>query len=183
VIAFEMARQLEAAGLPVRQVLVLDSPAPVAEPGGAVDEAGLLAWFLEDLDRGFDAGRDGPELRRALAGGPPEEALQRALALVGGGLDADELAPVLAVFRSVVTACRDYRPPAPIAADVAVLRAAEGRVTEFAGHPFGERPDWGWAGLTRGRVRTAAVPGTHHTLLAEAHVGAVAAAVRSVLDG
>ena len=182
VIAFEMARQLEAAGSPVRQVLVLDSPAPVPAAGTPVDEAGLLAWFLEDLDRGFDAERDGPALRRALAGAPPDELLGRALDLAGGGLDAGELAPVLAVFRTVVTACRGYR-PAVIAADIAVLRAAEGRVTEFDGHPFAARPDWGWAGLTRGRVTTATVPGTHHTLLAEANVGAVAAALRAALAG
>ena len=64
-----------------------------------------------------------------------------------------------------------------------MLRAAEGRVAEFAGHPFAARPDWGWASLTRGRVTTATVPGTHHTLLAEANVAAVAAALRSVLAG
>jgi pyochelin synthetase len=186
VIAFEMARQLEAAGLPVRQVLVLDSPAPAATPGADVDELGLLAWFLEDLDLGFDAERDGPRLREALAGTPPQARLARALDLAAarsaaaGRIDAGELAPVLAVFRAVVTACRAYR-PTPIDADIAVLRAAEGRVSEFAGHPSAGRPDWGWAELTRGRVRTATVPGSHHTLLAEPNVDAVAATLRSLL--
>jgi pyochelin synthetase len=181
VIAFEMARQLEAAGQAVRQVLVLDTPAPGHEAPD-VDEAGLLCWFLEDLDVGFHAERDGPRLRPALNGGGLAEALALAAAdhPGAGGLDAGELAPVLAVFRSVVTACRGYR-PRPIAAGIAVVRAADGAVSEFAGHPDAGRPDWGWAALTTGRVATATVPGSHHTLLAEPHVGAVAAAVRSLL--
>jgi thioesterase domain-containing protein len=175
-----MARQLEAAGLHVRQVLVLDTPAPEPE-AGSVDELGLLLWFLEDLDVGFHAERDGPSLKLALSALPSEERLPRALDLTPAArAAAGDLAPVFAVFRSVVTACRGYR-PRPIAADIVLLRAAEGCVSEFTGHPAGARPDWGWAELTRGRARAMTVPGSHHTLLAEPQVGAVATALRSLL--
>jgi thioesterase domain-containing protein len=80
------------------------------------------------------------------------------------------------VFRGVVRACHDYRAPR-VAAGITVLRAADGRVTEFEGHPCSATPDWGWAALTTGAVTTAPVPGTHHALLVDPQVAAVADAI------
>jgi pyochelin synthetase len=94
-----------------------------------------------------------------------------------GPLDGADRDAALAVFRGVVRACHDYRPPT-IGAGITVLRAAAGSVGEFAGHPCADAADWGWAGLTTGAVTTATLPGTHYTVLTDPHVTAVAAAVR-----
>jgi amino acid adenylation domain-containing protein len=187
VIAFEMAHRLEGRGHQVTRVVVIDSPAPVAPR--ALDEAGLLLWFLEDLDIGFDIGRVSAADAAALADGPLADRVARALALArasgaragsptstaGGELDGAGLTSSYAVFRGVVQACNSYRPPT-IAADLTVLRAKHGQVSEFADHPS-DAPHWGWASLTTGATQTAQLPGTHYTLLTEQHVTAVADAI------
>jgi thioesterase domain-containing protein len=180
VIAAEMAHQLEQRGETVDRVMVIDSPAPLAQR--VIDDVRLLLWFMEDLDIGFDPARVSTDDMRDLAELPQPRRLDRILALAreqgvpGAGLDhldATHLAATLAVFSGVVRACNSYS-TAHIAADITVLRAQQGSVSEFADHPFAGMPDWGWTSLTKGRVDTAAVPGTHHTVLADRHVVAVA---------
>jgi amino acid adenylation domain-containing protein len=150
VIAFELAHRLERRGERVERLVVIDAPAPSTPR--PVREEDVLRWFREDLDTG--AGAAGP------APGP----------------DRAELAAALAVFRGVVRACHDYHPP-PVTADITLVRAAQGTVTEFADHPYGGSPDWGWKALTTGSVAAVTVPGTHHSLLAGPHVVAVSEAV------
>lgn len=168
VIAAEVARRLEARGEEVRRLLVVDSPAP--EPLPAVEEAALRLWFVEDLDLGFAPEDVGPAERAALSALPVGDQLAAALALARGQApdvpypDAADVAATFEVFRGVVRACRDHR-AAPIAADVAVVRAGRGRVTEYSDHPAGDAADWGWTALTSGRTSTTVLPGTHHTLL------------------
>ncbi len=186
VIAFELARRLELRGEPVERLVVIDAPAPVTPHD--IDEMSLLLWYLEDLDLGFQPGLPTEAEVAALAAAAGPEQFARALELgarhglsaAGPGaadLDAASLAATFAVFRSVVRACHRYR-PARIAADVTVLRAGQGRVTEFDHHPHEGSADWGWASLTSGRVATATVAGgTHHTLLGEHHAGTVAGAI------
>ncbi|TDE26411.1 non-ribosomal peptide synthetase [Actinomadura sp. 6K520] len=177
VIAFEMAHRLEDLGETVERLVVIDAPAPVAPR--EVDEDRLALWFLEDLGGGFDPGL--VPAGTPVAGSTDEETRARLLALAGEqGVSAPEisaadLAAALAVFRGVVRACNSYRAPV-IAADVTVLRAQDGTASEFAGHPCGGSPDWGWARLTRGAVDTAALPGTHHTLLTDPRAGSAVAA-------
>jgi len=163
--------------------VLMDAPAPVAPvPPHAVDDVTSLLWFLENLDVGFDAGRVTDDLLRELAALPEDARLGRALALARDqgageiGVDRAGLAGTLAVFSGVVRACNRYRAPT-VAADLTVLRAQWGRVTEFGDHPCLGSPDWGWGPLTSGRVDVVAVPGTHHTMLGARHVDAVAAAI------
>ena len=53
-----------------------------------------------------------------------------------------------------------------IGAPVLLLRARQGRVTEFAAHPA-RSDDWGWAAYSPA-VTVAWTPGTHHTMLTAA---------------
>ncbi|WP_051722715.1 non-ribosomal peptide synthetase [Streptomyces albus] len=183
VIAAEVVRLLEARGDRVERLVVVDSPAPLG-PRPPADETQLLLWFLEDLDIGFDPQAPGAAELAGPAGLPVSDRLGHALdalqrrGLAGAGLDRAELAGTFAVFRAVVEGCDRYT-ASPVAADITVLRARDGQVSEFAGHPFAAAPDWGWAELTTGAVDTLTVPGTHHTLLAGATVDIVADA----LDG
>jgi thioesterase domain-containing protein len=163
-IAFEMAAQLEAAGETVRRVFILDGPAPV-EHADLSDER-LLFWFLDDLalDLPLDRLRE-----ERLTGLTLAEQLRRTAALLEVDrerLDLEQLLPTFQVFRDLVVAGSRYR-PAPIAADLTVVRVEDDVVDEFSTHPQRDQSDWGWRGLTRGEVSCVRVPGTHHSFLRE----------------
>ncbi|CAM5281508.1 non-ribosomal peptide synthetase [Streptomyces spiroverticillatus] len=186
VIAAEVVRLLEARGDRVERLAVVDSPAPTA-PHAPADEAQLLLWFLEDLDLGFDPHAPGAAALTGPEGPAPAERLRHALEALrerglATGLDPDELADTFTVFRAVVDGC-DRHTASPVAADITVLRARDGQVSEFADHPCADAPDWGWAALTTGALDVLTVPGTHHTLLAGASVETVAAALDGTARG
>ncbi|MFD0411060.1 amino acid adenylation domain-containing protein [Kitasatospora sp. NPDC127116] len=187
VIAFELVRLLEQRGETVERFVVIDSPAPeraaapeARETDGAreTDEAAVLLWFLEDLDIGFDPAAVRPGAAAEVAAAPAAERLARAVALAREqGLDlpdAADLALSWPVFRGIITACHRYR-AGTITADTTVIRAAHGRVSEFADHPHADSAEWGWAPLTTGRTTADRTDGTHHTLLTGTRVAAVAA--------
>ncbi|MDX2679231.1 non-ribosomal peptide synthetase [Streptomyces sp. NY05-11A] len=182
VIALEMAHLLEQRGETVERLAVIDSPAPV-EPG-ETDETTTLLWFLEDLDIGFDPTIVGPEDFFALSSMAEDERLDRALELARRqplavpDLDVEGLRLTWPVFQGIIRAGHSYR-AAQINADVTVVQASRGRVSEFIGHPHADSSDWGWSALTRGQAVGAVVDGTHHTLLTDRHVTDVAAVLVS----
>jgi thioesterase domain-containing protein/acyl carrier protein len=183
VVAYEMARRLEGLGQKVEAVLLLDSPSPMQHE--AVEDAMLVRWFLEDLAVGFPIDRLSMDaLRRA----PSDEQLDLALDQVGDagrlppGIDRERLRAILGVFKGVIRATRSYD-PRPIASRLFVLRASENRVEEFAGHPAGDAPDWGWSSVGATVIEAAPAPGNHHTMLTSPNVAAVAALIRSFLEG
>jgi thioesterase domain-containing protein len=184
VIAAELAHRLEQRGEPVEGLIVIDSPAPLTSR--AIDETQELLWFLEDLDVGFDPGLLSPARQRELAALAEDEQLAAVLesahahGLPDLSADLGGLAETFAVFRGVVSACNRYQAPR-IAADILVLRARQGRVSEFADHPYADAPAWGWPECTAGAVTPVEVAGTHHTLLSEPSVTAVAAAINEHL--
>jgi pyochelin synthetase len=97
----------------------------------------------------------------------------------GADLLAAELHHVYPVFAHIVNACRSYT-PSVVAADVALIRARDGRVSEYATHPHEAMRDWGWSSRTRGTVAMRAVAGTHHSLFSPTHIGDVVAALREL---
>ncbi|ALN81390.1 non-ribosomal peptide synthetase [Lysobacter antibioticus] len=97
----------------------------------------------------------------------------------GADLLATELHHVYPVFAHVVNACRSYKPPV-VTADVALIRARDGRVSEYATHLHEATGDWGWSACTRGTVATRVVAGTHHSLFSSQHLAEVVAAVREL---
>ncbi|MFE2753908.1 thioesterase domain-containing protein [Actinosynnema sp. NPDC059335] len=180
VIAAEVAHRLERDGEDVARLFVFDSPSPLPAP--EADPVSLLLWFLEDLDPGFRADDATGAERAALLATADEDLVAAGLALVerrtGRAVAADEahLRHTYDVFTAVVRACRRHR-PSTIAADVHVIRAANGLVTAFADHPHASHCTWGWQALTTGRTTGTWVAGTHHTILTDRHVADVAAAV------
>ena len=166
VIAFEMARQLEALGEVVERVVLIDTPAPWSARPPQLSR--LACWFIEDLDIGFDPRcLASDELPNAAAA----DTLAAALALVqdrqglSPALALPELLPIFEVFGGVVRATHAYRPQ-PVRAPLSVLKAERGTVGEYAGHPHARSDDWGWAGWSTSEVRAGRLPGGHHTLLA-----------------
>jgi amino acid adenylation domain-containing protein len=175
-VAFEMARQIEARGDRVERVVMVDAPAPMQAL--EVTDATLLRWFLEDLDLGLDLG----EL--PLGHGNVHDELARVLprlTVAAGELDGPQLGRVLDVFRTMVRAGRRYEPGA-IDADILVLKAREMRVTEFADHPGVRAADWGWRRFANGRVTSIEVAGTHHDLLREERIERLVQALRRGME-
>ena len=182
-IAYEMAARLRARGREVRGVLVIDCPAPSA--GGPIADDELFRWFLGDLELA-------PALRAALEGTVPSpggeaawlDATAATMREHGAALGQDprQLRAIHRVFKRVVQASRAYR-AAPADLDLLVVRAGRGEVDEFARHPHGQRVDWGWGLLARGRVHAGLVDATHHTVLRPLALPAVAALAEPWLGG
>lgn len=97
----------------------------------------------------------------------------------GADLLPAELDHVYPVFARIVNACRSYHPPV-VAADIALIRARDGQVSEYAAHPHDCSEDWGWHCRTRGAVAARTVAGTHHTLFGPQHLGDVVAALQAL---
>ena len=168
-LAFEIARQLEAQGQGISQVILLDSPSPLQNC--PVDEFTLLLWFLEDLNLGFPVEQVSRDSLQAL---PDNEWLNNVLQQFSDlalpiSLGAEQLQPIFAVFKGIIMGGRQYTPEA-IHADLLVLRAMEGCVSEFVDHPYADDPAWGWRELTQGKVITHPTPGNHYTILTSANL-------------
>ncbi|WP_161974666.1 non-ribosomal peptide synthetase [Piscinibacter terrae] len=171
-IAFAMAHELERGGDVVDQLTLIDCPAPVVhDPIG--DEM-MLHGFIEDLNLGVSlAGlQDGIDASLPLAR-RFEQVVARLTARGSIALDAGPLLAIYRVFHAVVTAVRAYW-PGRVAANLLVLRASQGEVSEFAGHPHTARADWGWSLLTTGQVHTRRITGSHYTVLGKPGVVQIA---------
>ncbi|MES2674929.1 MAG: amino acid adenylation domain-containing protein [Pseudomonadota bacterium] len=187
-IAFELASQLEEQGHTVAQLIMLDSPAPMQHK--KIDEIDMLKGFFEDL------GLNLPVQKIENCYSNADNITKNFIAIVtifnehiaehsslstpitNTTLDATQLLPIYQVFNANVTAIRNYFPK-PIKADIVVIRALEGIVTEFADHPCATAPDWGWSELTTGSVFSHSVPGSHHTFLRTPNVIHVAKLLNS----
>ena len=197
-VAFEMARQLEAAGRGVALVALIDSRV-WAHPGQAQylrhmveDEAALLALAGRHL--AHLAGRSFPVGHAHLSARPNGERLAWFLEQ----LAAHKLLPRSVVegfvrrfvddFRRCGEMILGYGPPSPCSADLLLLRATE-TSAPYEGFPALETPldqcddpSYGWATLTRGTVRVRPVDGTHETLVFEPHVASLADVLGAALS-
>ncbi|HEV2145827.1 MAG TPA: amino acid adenylation domain-containing protein [Longimicrobiaceae bacterium] len=177
-IAFEMARQLEAAGRRVERLVLVDAAPPASGHAVPADDASLLASFARHLEIPLEQLAVSPEEILAL---DPGERLQRAwqaacaAQVIPPDMDLAHFLPLWDVFRTNIGASREYR-GGTCTADVLLLRAAE----QAAGAPGGAG---GWEGLTSGRVDVHTVPGDHFSVVREPHVRALAAELSAVLCG
>ncbi|MDJ0763007.1 MAG: amino acid adenylation domain-containing protein [Myxococcota bacterium] len=171
IIAFEIARRMEDIGRNVKCVIQLDSPAPLLH--GEVSNGRLALWFLEDLNEEIPIDRFTiEELERV---GPAKQ-LSYLIDEIGGlksGLTSTALSPVFEVFKAVVLATRKYM-AGQIDSDILVIKALDGRVSEFMQHPALEDPDWGWSSFTRGKVINYSVQGSHYTVLSQKNMRFIA---------
>ncbi|HEV2733980.1 MAG TPA: amino acid adenylation domain-containing protein, partial [Longimicrobiaceae bacterium] len=177
-VAFEMARQLEAAGQHVERLVLLDTSMPGTKLAGPEADAALFASFARHLEIPLERIAVSQEELRALA---PGERLRRAweaardARAVPSDVDLAHFRPLWEVFRANVGASREYG-GGTCAADLLLLRAAE-RVT---GRP--EEVE-GWAGSTSGRMDVRIVPGDHFSMMREPYVRILAAELSEFLGG
>jgi amino acid adenylation domain-containing protein len=190
-IAFEMARQLNAAGEEVERLVLIDTPAPLAGRSAAT-WAGLkfftgtilrhIGPYVRDyLYLALRPGEGGDGRNGRAAGG-----LRRFLekAAVAELVESDEqlvlqhsptLGPLLRVFQASGEATLRYAPP-PFAGRLVLLRTAASMGTRHRDEPLG------WSPLVEGGVEVHRMPGNHMSLLREPHVDAVAARLLACLE-
>jgi amino acid adenylation domain-containing protein/non-ribosomal peptide synthase protein (TIGR01720 family) len=166
-VAYEMARQLVAAGERVGLLVLMDTPTPELI-GELPDQAAALARLLEGV-----APID-PDRLRAM---PGAQRLRFVLAeaervgLVPPGLDPDRAEQLFAVFAAHVRAVQTYR-PGRFDGPVRLLRAVHSEVTA---------PDYGWGELLTGQWQTIDVPGTHESMVWPPNVRRLAEVLREQL--
>jgi thioesterase domain-containing protein len=171
VVAYEMARQLAAAGERVELLALLDTLSPVvwaAEP--ALSEVDLAAAFAFDVARlsGVavpDVDLSGFDLEGALA---LILKLGREAGVLAPGVEPAELRRLFDRFRANRRALATYQ-PLPYAGPATLFRAAErpGRMDE-------EGPDLGWSELVAD-LQVREIPGDHYSILHGAGAAALAA--------
>ena len=170
-IAFEMARQLHAAGQEVALLAVLDSTPDLSEM-----EEGDHASALVDIARYVERlwGRPLALAPSDLEGLDAEAGLERLLDsmreadLLPPGAGVGQLRRVLRVYQANTLAARLYA-PAVYPGRVTLFRAEQG--------PASREPDRGWGRLTAEPVEIHTVPGDHITMLAEPQVQELARAL------
>ncbi|HEX7243487.1 MAG TPA: AMP-binding protein, partial [Longimicrobiaceae bacterium] len=177
VVAFEMARRLEAAGEAVDALVLVDSLAPtLAGLDAPEDEATLVRAFAAELGVPLDGilpdgeGGEAVDVREYLgrvleaARGaglvPPDVGLEQALRLYGA-------------FRANLGALYAYR-PGSYGGGVVLLRAAE--------HDPAEVDTLGWETVAEGGVEVFTVPGSHFTLVREPGAAELGRVLSQVLE-
>ncbi|HEU0076703.1 MAG TPA: alpha/beta fold hydrolase, partial [Longimicrobiaceae bacterium] len=176
-VAWEMARQVEAAGEAV-ELLVLVDPSPTGEeePLAEAEDPVLLASFALHLDLPLERiALSAGELLRSEPQERPRLAWEAAMAAgaLPHDLDLARFEGLWAVFRSNVAALRRYR-PGTCAADVLVVCAEDGSTPLQAEASC-------WQTLTRGRVAVATSPGDHFSMVRPPHVRDLAAHISGAL--
>ncbi len=160
VLAFEMARQLEAAGEEVDLLVLLDVGVP--GPADLEDPATELLLFTRDLGGLLaDAAAIHPaELERLVAREPSLDRLWQVPALraaLPADLDLERLRDLFTVFRRNLRTVRRYRPER-YGGGLTLIRSAESAASN-------DPVVAGWRGLTGGELRVDVVPGDHYSLL------------------
>ena len=158
VVAWEMARRLEAEGERVDVLVMLDPPRAVrtdaALDDAALDDAALLAEMLDPL----------------LAEAHAADA-------VSPDVDDARMTALLDVRRAHLAALRDYE-PGSFAGSAVLLEATERRPAP----PGAELRPLHWKALCSGTLQVRPVPGDHFSMFHEPHVRALAAALDASLE-
>ncbi|MFI1198700.1 amino acid adenylation domain-containing protein [Streptomyces sp. NPDC020883] len=189
-VAFEMARQLRAAGQTVHHLVLLDTTALGRGPRHRHDDDALLGWFFWELlwlERGGDSPLEAiPEELTSL-----EEKFDfvARFAVEAGVLPVGSSGAVIRrlfrVYQANWQAALDYRPRATDQ-ELTLIRAREplpdvlAAMHGAAGSRHAEATN-GWRGMTDGPLHVIDVPGDHLTIMEEPHVHHVATTVADLI--
>ncbi len=165
-IAFEAARQLEAAGEEVAELVMFDTRAPIPENAPSDgDDATLLSWFARDLAVPYGKTLNiAPEELRAVAGeGMFEYVLQRAREIEVLPHDADtaRLYRYFEVYLANGIALQTYE-SGDYHGAMTLLRAED--------EPVDYGPMLGWDKVVSRPFSVVEVPGDHNSMMYEPHI-------------
>ncbi len=171
-VAFEMARQLRAAGEETGSLLLFDSPAPVSEPLPPLDEAKMLSSFVRSYGNAAEVSAD--ELRAL----PPEAWIGHVLDRVRetGGLDpafdAAQIHRRWEVMKRNTRAILPFVPDGRLPLGAILFRAVDQL------KPYRSQPFLGWERWLEGPIEVVDVKGGHLDVFLEPAVEAVARELR-----
>jgi thioesterase domain-containing protein len=171
VAAYEMARQLTAAGSEVRLLALMDSTVPAGVPSAPLSK--LIARFVDDLAGSVGAGA--PDRPAGATSRPPRgeleevEALLRSAGLIPPELSRRQLRVRLAVFVAAHRAVEAYR-PGPYRGRVTLFEAERSRHANLR-----------WDAFALDGMTHVMVAGDHHSILRPPHVARLAEGLRSCL--
>jgi thioesterase domain-containing protein/acyl carrier protein len=174
VIAFEMARQLAAAGERVARLVVIDSEPPATQPGPSPSRPELLAAFAQDWASLL--GERAPLTEEELLAVPAERQVAHAVQrirearLLPDGLTTEGLERRITVFMTNIQAVADYRPER-YPGTVTLLQAEESSDVRAA-----------WAQLAED-LHERVVPGDHYSMLRPPRLATLVTTLRSCLAG
>ncbi|MFL6197022.1 MAG: non-ribosomal peptide synthetase, partial [Thermoanaerobaculia bacterium] len=186
-IAFEMARQLQAAGEEVSLLAVLDSSPEIAGSGLEMEEDHVSALveigrYVERLwDRNVSLARTDLEGLEAEAGLELLLERLREADFLPPGAGVGQLRRILRVYQANTLAARRYVPGC-YPGRVTLFRAAD--TPEGPDHPkTPQPPDRGWSRITGQPAEIHTIPGDHITMLAEPNVHELARSLGAALEG
>ncbi len=171
IIAFEMARKLRAAGQAVALLALLDSYRPGVATGAARDRR----WARVIRSEGFSDlwRRATARLRRDLR----ETSLVLSIGMHRAlGKPMPFEVRDFWLTQSFLKSARRY-PPGIYPGKLTVLRA-----TQVDPELLGVGPELGWSEFAKGGIQAFDVPGDHHSLLQEPHIGVLAATLKECLE-
>jgi amino acid adenylation domain-containing protein len=184
VVAFEMARQLQAEGHSVSPPILIDSPAPAASGAALTVGARALAWFAADLGAIPEAAiaEETAALERLSPAPQFEHILRRYQA---SHPEADLVEPqqierLFHVFMDNMLSLREYS-PRPYPGSLVLLQASEALEPRLGGGVTGEEAPrgesagdaMGWEVYAGGGVELHQVPGNHFTIMKKPSLEAV----------
>ncbi|WP_164002945.1 amino acid adenylation domain-containing protein [Pyxidicoccus caerfyrddinensis] len=170
-VAYEMARLLQAAGEQVELLALLDSLAPDSQPRPEPDTLTQLAGFGRVLGLPWQSlPLDVEHLRRLDVRGALAYVLEQARRSPSGApaLDLDAAERLFRVYQRLSHAQRNYVPVGAYMGPALLLRAA----TPPSGAPRAQ--DLGWSAWLGGTLTVYEVPGDHYTLLSAPNASRVA---------
>ncbi|RKH59280.1 non-ribosomal peptide synthetase, partial [Corallococcus interemptor] len=181
VIAYEMARRLREAGEAVDLLALIDAHVPGLTPPSEQaprfsSEARIRIAFAQTTATAF--GQEFSVTAEALADGDDEAMLDHLLQeglrarILDAHSGATQLRALFRVFQANLFAQEKYVPP-PYDGTALLLSASE-PATGLPRHR-------GWEPLVRGGLEVHDVPGSHHELLQDPHLGAVVERLRAIL--
>lgn len=177
-VAFEMARQLQAAGDTV-EVLTLIDPSNATEARVNIDvkdPGQVLAQFASDQGglSGQDVGLPTPAvLERGLDAALEDLMVQgRESGLLSPQVQLPQVRTLFEVFANNLRAMKHYQPE-PLAGRIVVLRASE--------RPAAEQNDRGWSALAQDGLLLLDVPGNHYSVLRAPNVRTLAERLKRLL--
>ncbi|ALK32479.1 hybrid non-ribosomal peptide synthetase/type I polyketide synthase [Burkholderia plantarii] len=189
-VAYEMARQLLAAGDQVGLLALFDSAAPPYTTTTRIDDCvvtevilSIFAYYTGKPD--ILAGASAEQLR--------ELSLEQQLAEIEARLerhgvihaqtDGGAIRGLFNVYRAAADLGPRYDPPKlPLPLPVLLFKAAEPMPEGMNLPETRDTEGWGWEHFTTQPVRAVTVPGDHFSCLMEQSVGAVATPLRAALD-
>ncbi len=176
-VAFEMARQLQANDETVALLALIDVSQPAAAAGAAsaagAESNTFLHFFAQDLGLSLD------ELPPTFAGMDTHAQIAvileqaKAANKMPPDVTIDQVAQMLRVFQANFAAMLSYQPQT-YAGPVVFLNAA--------GSPNRDQPDRGWAAWVAGPWQSMELPGDHFSLVRQPHVQALARQLRACLQ-